>query len=134
MQDDLVFHFAFEMPWRIPLAALGVTPSTAYVILTGDDRLRVRFGPWKLETPLSNVTGTQTSGDYHWYKAIGPRGSFVDRGVTFGTSTSAGLCVTFREPVPALTGPRGMKHPGMTVTVENVEGLRDAIESRLALS
>jgi hypothetical protein len=123
------FEFAFEPRYRGLLRVLGVTPDTTLVTVT-DDEFRVRFGGWKLVTPLANCTGTCLGEDYRWYKAIGARGSFADRGVTFGTNTERGVCVMFDEPVPALVPGNLMKHPGCTVTVEDCEGLRVALEGR----
>jgi len=123
------FEFAFDDRFRLLLRGIGVSENTALVTVS-DDEVRARFGPWKLTTPLANVTGTQRSGDYRWYKAIGVRSSFSDRGVTFGTNTASGVCVTFAEPVAAMMGDL-LKHPAMTVTVEDPDGLVEAIESRL---
>lgn len=111
------------------LALIGVWPSNAELTID-DEELAVRFGWWKLRTPVSNITGFETSGDYKWWKAIGVRGSFVDRGLTFGTSTRRGLCVRFAEPVPALVPGDLMPHPGMTVTVTDIDGLADALRRR----
>lgn len=123
------FEFDFEDRFRLLLRGIGVSEHTA-LVTASDDELRVRFGPWRLSTPMANVTGTQQSGDYRWYKAIGARGSFADRGVTFGTTTRAGVCVTFAEPVTALMGDL-MPHPAMTVTVGQPDELVAAIESRI---
>jgi hypothetical protein len=125
------FEFAFAQRYRPILRLLGVTPNTALVTV-GDDELRVRFGRWRLSTPIDNVVGLERSGDYRWYKAIGARGSLADKGVTFGTNTDAGVCVRFAEPVSALLPGDVMPHPGMTVTVADPDGFAAAIESRLA--
>lgn len=123
------FGFEFEERYRWMLALIGVKPSNSEVTVD-DEELGARFGLWKLRTPLSNVTGFEISGDYTWWKAIGARGSFKDRGLTFGTTTSRGLCVRFAKPVPALVPGDMMPHPGMTVTVTDIEGLADALRRR----
>ena len=123
------FEFAFEPRWTRLLKLGGLTPETTLVTVA-DDEFRVRFGGWKLTTPLSNCTGTCLTEGYSWWKAIGARGSFKDRGVTFGTTTARGVCVLFDEPVSALVPGNVIKHPGCTVTVEDCEGLRDALERR----
>lgn len=125
------FEFAFAERHRPLLRLLGVTPNTALVTVS-DEELRVRFGRWRLRTPIDNVEGLERSGDYRWFKAIGARGSFADRGVTFGTNTDAGVCVRFVEPVSALLPGSLMPHPGMTVTVADPDGLAAAVESRLS--
>lgn len=123
--------FDFDPRFVQMLGVLGVRPENSRVELH-EDHLEVHFGRWSLATPWTNVKGTQITTDYQWFKAIGPRGSFTDRGVTFGTNTREGLCICFHTPVPSLLGPLGnlMKHPGMTVTVQNCEGLRDEVERR----
>jgi hypothetical protein len=123
------FEFAFEDRWARLLKLGGLTAETTLVTVT-DDEFRVRFGGWKLSTPLANCTGTCLTEGYSWFKALGARGSFKDRGVTFGTTTARGVCVLFAEPVPALVPGNLMKHPGCTVTVEDCEGLCDALERR----
>jgi hypothetical protein len=120
------FAFRFEPRYRALLRGFGVTPRTARITVD-DDELSVRFGPWRLHTPLSNVERTERSGPYKWFKAIGVRGSLADSGVTFGTTTEGGLCVLFKERVPGLL-PFGLrKHEGMTVTPEDIDGLEAAL-------
>jgi hypothetical protein len=123
------YAFAFDRRFARPLALLGIRPATAEVALT-DTGLTVRFGRWRLTTPWSNVRDVQVTRHYRWFKAIGPRASRADRGVTFGTNADAGTCVRFHEPVPALAG-RRLAHPGLTVTVADTEGLAAAIRRRL---
>lgn len=123
------FEFAFASRYTGLLRLGGISPETTLVTVT-DDEYRVRFGGWKLSTPLANCTGTCLTEGYRWFKAIGARGSFKDKGVTFGTSTDRGVCVLFAEPVAALVPGNLMKHPGCTVTVADCEGLIAALERR----
>lgn len=123
------FEFAFASRYTGLLRLGGITPATTLVTVT-DDEYRVRFGGWKLSTPIANCTGTCLTTGYRWFKAIGARGSFKDKGVTFGTSTDRGVCVLFDEPVASLVPGNLMKHPGATVTVEDCEGLIAALERR----
>ncbi|HVA61612.1 MAG TPA: hypothetical protein VNG13_13910 [Mycobacteriales bacterium] len=120
------FEFRFDPRFALPLAALGVLPRTTSVTVS-ETVLVVRFGLWRLRTGLDNVAGVERSGPYRAYRAIGPRLSFTDHGVTFGTNTRAGLCVKFHRPVPALEPSGRLRHPGMTVTVEDLEGLAGAL-------
>ncbi|GAA2747128.1 hypothetical protein GCM10009868_35300 [Terrabacter aerolatus] len=121
------FEFDFEDRYRLPARLFGITPGTARVAVT-DDELLVRFGPWRLRTPLSNVAGTQESGDYAFHRTAGPAHlSLVDRGVTFATSSRRGLCVSFVQPVRAIEPTGLLRHPGMTVTVTDPEALAQAI-------
>lgn len=123
------FGFAFDRPFVPLLALVGVRRGRAEVVLD-DTHLRARFGLFRLETPLTNLRSVQVTRGYRWWRAIGPRGSMADRGATFGTSTAAGACICFREPVPALFGQR-MLHPGLTVTVTDPEALAAAIRRRV---
>jgi hypothetical protein len=123
------FEFAFSRPLSWPLALVGVTPWTAHVDVT-DDELAVRFGPWSLVTPLSNVDGAEVTGPYLPFKVFGPHISLADRGVTFGTTWRRGVCVRFREPVPAaLPGPL-LRHPAVTVTIADADRLAAALQRR----
>ncbi|MGI9578729.1 MAG: hypothetical protein ACR2OH_11050 [Microthrixaceae bacterium] len=116
------FDFDFEERYRARLGLIGVTPQNSRLEV-GDGMLRCRFGRWSLDTPLDNITCATETGPYKAYRAIGARGSFADRGVTFGTTTRGGLCVEFREPVPGLLPSRGLRHPGATFTVADAPGL-----------
>lgn len=121
------FEFAFEGRYRLPALLFGITPATAMVLIT-DDECLVRFGPWRLRTPLANVAGTQISSDYAFYRTAGPAHlSLADRGVTFATNSKRGLCVSFREPVPALEPTGRLRHPAATVTVAEPEALAAAL-------
>ena len=124
-----VFLFRFEPVFKPMLLAIGVHPGNARVTITDDDRFVARFGRWVVDTPLANIDCVQVTGPYRSYKAIGVRGSMVDQGITFGSSPKRGLCVTFFEPIPSLL-PGIQAHPGLTVTVEDVDGLAAALESR----
>ena len=126
------FEFEFDPQFRPFLALLGVTPGTAHVTLAAD-RLVARFGPWTCETPIGNVRDACRTGPYDWYKAIGPRGSFVDRGLTFGTTTSGGVCVLFREPVPGLAPVGSLRHPGITLTLAEPERFVTSLRRRAGL-
>ncbi|MBB4915500.1 hypothetical protein ACFY19_06485 [Streptosporangium saharense] len=120
------FGFAVDPAWRPLLRLAGVTRDRAFV-LVGEDELRVRFGPWLLRTPLSNVAGATVTGPYTTWRVIGARLSLADRGVTFGTNSRSGLCVRFHVPVPALLPGTLLTHPGATVTVSDPEGLAEAL-------
>jgi hypothetical protein len=123
------FAFHHDPRFALPLRLLGVRPATCWVALDGEE-LAVRFGPWRLRTPVSNLAGVCRTGPYHWFKAIGARGSFADRGATFGTSPRGGVCITFHEPVGALLGEGRFRHPGLTVTVADPEALVAAVRAR----
>ena len=118
-----VIPFSFEQPFAAVCLPFGVTPSTCGVIVD-DERLLVRFGPWRVETPRSNVTSVGRTGPYSWWKVIGPaRLSVADRGLTFATTNRAGVCMTFAEPVAGVAPAGRIRHPGLTVTVADPDRL-----------
>jgi hypothetical protein len=115
------FEMAFDARFRLPLAALGVTPATAHVTVTAD-RLVACFGPWTCRTTPANVRTVGVTGPYRWYRVIGPRLSLADHGLTFGTSAARGVCLLLREPVPGIDPLGVIRHPALTVTVADPEG------------
>jgi hypothetical protein len=117
------FPFAFDLLHRLVALPIGVTPATTHVDVE-DGRFEARFGFWKVSTPLSNVKGTEVTGPYNPLKTIGPAHlSLVDRGLTFATNSARGLCICFHEPVPGIEPTGRLRHPGLTVTVADVDGL-----------
>lgn len=122
------FSFPFAPPFRLPLALLGIRPSTAWVAV-GSASLTVRFGPWRLHSNRGNVVGAGRTGPYRWWRAIGPHVSLADSGVTFGTTTAGGVCIRFATPVPALAPGRWLRHPAVTVTVTDAAGLIDCLRA-----
>lgn len=126
MVSEQRFWFRFDGKYRWVLAALGVWPDRAWAEIDGDV-VRVRFGRWLLETPVENVAETTISGPYQGYRAIGVRWSFSDGGLTFGTNTERGLCLRFHEPVAGGTPFEAIKHPGLTLTLDEPELFGNAI-------
>jgi hypothetical protein len=124
------FEFRFDRRYRIAGAAFGISPGNAVVEVTGT-HLDARFGPWRIRTPLSNVVGTERSGPYSVPKTIGPaRLSLADRGITFATNDDAGLCIRFADPVPGIDPLGRIRHPGLTVTVEDPGALERRLDAR----
>ncbi len=121
------FEFAFEPSYRLLAATFGITPRTAHVEV-GDGSFDARFGPWRLTTPLTNVRAAAVRGPYRFIKTAGPaRLAITDRGLTFATNNHRGVLVLFRTPVPGLDPLGLIRHPELTVTVADVEGLKDAL-------
>lgn len=123
------FDFAFATPYRLPLALIGVRPETAWVAVD-EAELTIRFGPWRLCTGRDNVAAAATTGPYRWWRAIGPHVSLTDTGVTFGTTTAAGVCIQFASPVPALVPGGWLRHPAATVTVTDAASLINRLRER----
>jgi hypothetical protein len=123
------FGFAFARSYRAPARAFGITPATAWVDV-GDDALEVRFGPWRLATPLANVTDVAVTGPYAFWKTAGPaRLAITDRGLTFATSGDSGVLISFRTPVSGLEPVGVIRHPELTVTVAEVHRLAKLLQS-----
>ncbi|MBF4161610.1 hypothetical protein [Nocardioides acrostichi] len=119
---------AFAASYRLAALPFGITPQRCWVEVT-TAAMRVRYGLWSLETPLTNITGTVRSGGFSFVKTAGPPHlSFADRGVSFTPNGDDALCVSFRDAVPGIdpTGllRRVLRHPGVTLGVEDPERLR----------
>lgn len=114
---------------------LGGRPTTSGVWVD-DDIVAATFGPWVLRTPTSNVANAEVTGPYAGWKVAGPRLSLADGGLTFGTTTRAGVCISFHEPVPGIEPTGLLRHPSLTVTVSEpdllVVRLRAAITRRVS--
>ncbi|MFN8184028.1 MAG: hypothetical protein U0R23_06370 [Candidatus Nanopelagicales bacterium] len=126
------FEFAFEKKYLPALAAIGVTPLTAKVDVSAKT-LDARFGPWRCRTSVKNISCVKRTGPYSAVKAIGARGSFADRGATFGTTTAGGVCVEFKEPVKILDPSGIILHPGLTLTVADLDGFEQALREAAGL-
>ena len=124
-----IHRFAFDPTYRLPALLFGITARTASVEV-GAHELTVRYGPWRLRTPLDNVAECQVTDGYSFVKTAGPPHlSFADKGVSFATSGGPGLCVSFHEPVPAIDFVGRIRHPAATLTVEDPESLRAELEA-----
>lgn len=120
-------------PTRFPLRFAGLTGWISKVF-TGGDRfafvtvidgeLVARHGPWVVHTPLGNIRDVSLTGPYRWFKVAGPAHlSFSDHGITFATNRSCGVCISFEEPVAGIEPTGRMRHPNLTVTPADPEGL-----------
>jgi hypothetical protein len=124
---DLVFSFDFALPERVAGWFFGVTPDTAWLVLK-EDRLIARFGLWMVDTTLSNVAGAELTGPYRWPRIIGPARLSLDRGLTFASTDRQGVCIRFREPVAGLDPLGVVRHPGLTVTVDDAPALVEVLD------
>lgn len=121
--------FAIDPRYAPVLRLFGVRPGRAWIELDAD-RLRVRFGFWRLETAIENIDCVRLTGPYRSaFRAIGPHISLKDHGISFGTNTEFGVCVLFRRPVPGRETLGLVRHPGLTVTPESPRDLADALEA-----
>ena len=67
MRESERFGFAFAPAYRLPVRAFGVSTATAWVDV-GDESLDARFGPWRVSTPLANVSDVALTGPYAFWK------------------------------------------------------------------
>lgn len=126
----LELPFRFTPTYERLARPFGVRPDTARVLLSDGD-LEARFGPWRVRTTVANVAGFERSGPYQLLKTAGPAHlSFSDRGLTFATNPDAGLCLRFREPVRGIDPLGAIRHPGLTVTVADLDALEEALRDR----
>lgn len=122
MGDPARFEFSFAPAYRLLSRAFGVRSSTAWVEVSGE-RLDARFGPWRVSTPLTNITGASITGPYALLKTAGPaRLAITDRGLTFATNRDRGVLLTFATPVRGLDPLGILRHPELTVTVADTDG------------
>jgi hypothetical protein len=128
------YGFRFDTWYRLAAVPFGIGPSSAHVDIDtapdGDKMLVARFGPWCVTTPVANVAATTITGGYAAVKTIGPpHVSLADLGLTFATNSERGLCIRFHDAVPGVVPTSLVRHPALTVTVEDVEGLARSLAS-----
>jgi hypothetical protein len=122
------FDFAFHPLFRLPARLVGVTPATATVHV-GEREVEVRFGPWRMAVDRDDIVEVTRTGPYRPWRVLGPPHlSFADRGITFATTPQRGVCLRLRHPVPGIEPTGWLRHPAITVTVADVEGLVDLLE------
>lgn len=119
------FPYRFDNRFRAIWWVFGARPETDGVRLDDDGTFVATYGRRRLQTDLTNIDGAHITRGYRWWTAVGVRLSFVDDGLTFGTNKQAGVCVHFTERVPKVVGRKD--HSALTVTVEDLEGLVDAL-------
>ena len=126
----MFFPYRFEKLYRGLWWLAGAREGIDGVTLTKSTFIAT-FGRKRVETPLSNISHVHVTMDYRWWKAVGVRLSFVDDGLTFGTTTHGGVCIHFKERVPSVIGRKD--HSALTVTVDNLAGLVSFIEEDTSL-
>jgi hypothetical protein len=130
MSQTKRFGFAFSPAYRLLARAFGIGPATAWVDV-GDRTLAARFGPWRVSTPLANVSDVAVTGPYAFWKTAGPaRLAITDRGLTFATNGDRGVLISFRTPVRGLDRLGALRHPELTVTVADVGELAELLRAR----
>ena len=121
------FPFRFTRSYAVAARLFGITPERSEVVVA-DGMLRARFGPWNVQTSLSNITGVQVQGPYAFIRTAGPPHlTFSDRGLTFASNGDRGVFVELREKVPGISPFGPPTHPNLTLTVADCEGLAVAL-------
>jgi hypothetical protein len=119
------FSYAIDKRYLPVLLPFLLRPSRDGVIVTDEGSLVATFGPFRISTSLSNITGAHVTRNYRWWTAFGVRMSRADDGLTFGTNHNAGVCIHFGEKVPSALRRSG--HSALTVTVTDLNGLTSAL-------
>ena len=121
------FSFRFDSSYRRLARLFGVSPERAWVDL-GEAEFEARYGPWRVRTPVSNIAEARVTGPYAFLKTAGPaRLAITDRGLTFASNGNRGVCITFKSPVAGIDPFGRIRHPELTVTVLDVDGLVEAL-------
>ncbi len=131
MDDSERFAFSFAPGYRRLARVFGITPTTAWADVSAE-QFDARFGPWRVSTPLSNITAVAITGPYAFVKTAGPaRLAITDRGLTFATNGDRGVLITFATPVRGLDPLGLLRHPELTLTVADVNRLAELLTARL---
>jgi hypothetical protein len=132
LSSELQFRFRFAPAYRAAALAFGITPTNSWAVIDAD-RLAVRFGPWRLRTPLTNIAEVAVTGPYGFLKTAGPaRLAISDRGLTFASNGERGVRLRFRRPVPGIEPSGLLRHPELTLTLEDDEGFASRVRERLS--
>jgi hypothetical protein len=119
------FGYAFDRKLAAFWLPFAVRPGHDGVTITDDGSFVATYGFLKIDSPMTNIDGAHITSGYRWWTAAGARLSFADDGLTFGTNSTNGVCVHFREKVQ---GPLLHRtHSALTVTVADVDGLVRAL-------
>jgi hypothetical protein len=121
------FPYRFDRRFLPMWLGAGALPWRDGVTLTDNGRFVATFGLLRVDTALVNISDTHVTGPYRWWTAVGPRISFADDGLTFGTNPRAGLCIHFRDRIKRVIGLRD--HSALTVTVADPRALEASLRS-----
>lgn len=126
------YSFAFERPLDTWARRFAVVPTRSYVRVD-DAGFEAVYGPWRLATTWANVVGVERTGPYTAWKVAGPAHlSLADRGLTMAATTRGGACLRFRRPVGGIDPIGLIRHPGVTLGVENLDEFVRDVERRVA--
>ena len=100
------------------------TPATAYAEV-GDD-VEIRFGRFRIRTPVANIERYRVEGPFTWIKAIGVRRSVVAGDVSFCGSAHGAVRMDVRQPIP--WGPFHV--PAIWAGADDLDGLAAELARR----
>jgi hypothetical protein len=109
---------------RLIVRLFTATPETSYVEV-GED-LEIRFGRFRIRTPVHNIAGYRIEGPFTWIKAIGVRRSVFGGDVSFCGSSHGAVRLNLKEPVP--WGP--FKVPAVWAGADDFEGFAAELTRR----
>jgi hypothetical protein len=99
-------------------------PETSYVDV--NDELDVRFGRFRLATPIANIASWRIEGPFRWITAVGVRRSVRHADVSFAGSPHGGVRIDFKERVRWAF----LRVPAIYVGVDDLEGLAAELARR----
>ena len=106
-------------------------PTRSYVRVD-DHGFEAVYGLWRVATVWSNVVGVERTGPYRAWKVAGPaRLSWADRGITLAATTAGGACLRFREPVGGIEPLGVIRHPAVTLGVDDLDRFVSIVEERI---
>jgi hypothetical protein len=118
-----VFPFDFSDVTALASRCIGVWPMSSGVAVSAHT-VTVRFGPWVLSTPVDNVRSARVTREVPLLAVGGPpRVDPRTRAITMATTPHRGVKLTLRDPVPGGLPTDRLRHPEVTVTVRDPEGL-----------
>lgn len=121
------FVFPFERAFLAAGAPFGIRPSTCSVDVDAV-ALTVHFGRWTVHTPLANVADARVVGPFRLVDVLGPpHVSLRDRGLTLASNDDLGVRIGFHEPVRGIDPLGLVRHPSVTVTVNDCERLANLL-------
>lgn len=130
MDGTYRFAFEFDRTYRILARGFGISPASAWVEVSAE-MFEARFGPWRVSTPVGNITGASITGPYALIKTAGSaRLAFTDWGLTFATNGDRGVLINFAKPVRGLDPFGLLRHPELTATVADADGLAALLNDR----
>ena len=121
------FAFRFTPGYRAAARPFGITPRRTSITVDSSE-LAVRFGPWRARTELSNIESITRTGPFGFLKTAGPAHlGLTDHGLTFATNGDRGVCMTFHDPIAGIEPTGLLRHPELTLTVDDVDGFIGAL-------